>query len=88
MLSFICSYPTAATPVPPSKTEKSPNYPLFIGLYHYWIGTNDSEDLSFMKGDLMYIINHVNNDWWYARKKFSGEEGYIPSNYVTKYTST
>ena len=32
----------------------------------------------------MYIIND-DDDWWWARLKDSGEEGYIPSNYVTEY---
>jgi hypothetical protein len=45
------------------------------------------EDLSFMKGDLMYIIDHINDDRWYARKMYGGEEGCIPSNYVTEYRS-
>jgi hypothetical protein len=45
------------------------------------------EDLSFMKGDLMYIIDHKDDDRWYARKKDGGEEGCIPSNYVIEYKS-
>jgi hypothetical protein len=65
--------------------EKSPNHPICIGLYNY--SAREFEDLSFTKGDLMYIIDHKDGDWWYARKKDSGEEGYIPSNYVTEYMS-
>jgi fyn-related kinase len=38
-----------------------------------------------MKGDLMDIINNVDGDWWFACKKNSGEEGYVPSNYVAEY---
>ena len=49
--------------------------------------TRVAEDLSFMKGDLMYIINDSDGDWWFARKKDGGEEGYVPSNYVTDYMS-
>jgi hypothetical protein len=44
------------------------------------------EDLSFMKDDLMYIIDD-RTDWWYAKKKDGGEEGYVPSNHVTEYRS-
>jgi hypothetical protein len=41
-----------------------------------------------MKGDLMYIIDHKHDDWWWARKKDGGEEGCIPSNYVTEYVGS
>ena len=37
-----------------------------------------------MKGDLMYIVNNY-GDWWWARLKDSGREGYIPSNSVANY---
>ena len=77
--------PTAATPDPPPKTETSPNYPVYVGLYNYFAKTPDN--LSFVKGDLMYIINADDGDWWFARMKDSGKEGYIPSNYVTEYGS-
>ena len=30
----------------------------------------------------MYIINDKEGKWWFARNKDSGEEGYIPSNFV------
>ena len=33
----------------------------------------------------MYIINSNEGDWWHARSKDSGNEGYIPNNYVTEY---
>jgi hypothetical protein len=36
----------------------------------------------------MYIIDHKHDDWWWARKKNGGEEGFIPSNYVTEYRSS
>ena len=36
----------------------------------------------------MYIIDDKDGDWWWARKKDGGKEGYIPSNYVmTEYMS-
>ena len=35
----------------------------------------------------MYIINTDEDDWWFARSKDSGKEGYIPSGYVTEYKS-
>lgn len=36
----------------------------------------------------MYIIDDKDDERWYARKKDSGEEGYIPSNHVTEYESS
>ena len=65
--------------------EASPNHPVCIGLYDY--SSRKGQDLSFMKGDLMYIINDKQDKWWFARKKDGGEEGYIPSNFVTEYKS-
>jgi hypothetical protein len=41
-----------------------------------------------MKGDLMYLINDEDDYWWWVCKKNGGEEGYIPSNYVTEYVSS
>ena len=39
-------------------------------------------DLELKEGELMHIINTDEGDWWWARSKDSGKEGYIPSNYV------
>ena len=59
--------------------------PLCVGRYDYSART--AEDLSFKKGDLLYILNTDDGDWWYARAKHSGQEGYIPSSYVGEYNS-
>ena len=40
--------------------------------------------MNFKKGELLYIINSSEGVWWYARSKHSGQEAYIPSNYVTE----
>lgn len=74
-------------PPPPPKPEPLPpqNYPIYVGKYDYDSRTDD--DLSFKKGDLMYIISTDEGDWWFARSKDSGREGYIPSNYVAEYKS-
>ena len=45
------------------------------------------DHLNFKKGDLMYIINTEDEDWWYAQLKDTDTEGYIPSNYVAKWKS-
>ena len=70
-------------PPPPPKPE--PSYPVFIGKYDYDCRTDD--DLSFNKGDLLYIISTDEGDWWFARSKENGKEGYIPSNYVAEWKS-
>ena len=59
--------------------------PLFIAKYDYSARTDG--DLGFKRGDLLYIINSDDEDWWLARAKHSGQEGYIPSNYVVEYKS-
>lgn len=77
----------AGPPPPPPKPELPPptNYPVYVGKYDYDSRTDD--DLSFKKGDLMYIISTDEGDWWFARSKDGGKEGYIPSNYVAEYKS-
>lgn len=77
----------AGPPPPPPKPEQAPpvNYPIYVGKYDYDSRTDD--DLSFKKGDLMYIISTDEGDWWFARAKDGGKEGYIPSNYVAEFKS-
>lgn len=76
-------------PPPPQTLPKPPppevNYPVYVGKYDYDSRTDD--DLSFRKGDLMHIISTDEGDWWFARSKDGGKEGYIPSNYVAEWKS-
>ena len=58
---------------------------LFVAKYDYSARTNG--DMSIKRGDLLYIMNSDDEDWWLARAKHSGQEGYIPSNYVAEYKS-
>lgn len=58
---------------------------IYIALYDYDTGAND--DLRFHKNDLLEIIDDTQGDWWLARSKSSGEQGYIPSNYVAEWKS-
>ena len=66
-------------------SEVEQKFSLFVGKHNYSARTD--EDLSFEKGDLLYIMNSNDIDWWYAKSKSTGKEGYIPSNYVAKYKS-
>ena len=70
---------------PPNIPPPEPNVPVYIAKYDYDSRTDD--DLSFKKGDLMYIISTEEGDWWYARHKTNGQEGYIPSNYIAEWKS-
>ena len=65
--------------------QKEPSHPLFVGKYDYSSRTDD--DLSFKKGDLLYILNTDEGDWWYAKSKDTHQEGYIPNNYIAEYKS-
>ena len=76
----------AQPPVPQYKPAiPELNYPVFVGKYDYDSRTDD--DLSFRKGDLLYIVSTDEGDWWFARSKENKREGYIPSNYVAEWKS-
>ena len=76
---------TAPRPLP-DPTESTPSsVKVFVALYDYDARTD--EDLSFKKGEHLYIINDTQGEWWFARSHASKLEGYIPSNYVAKLQS-
>ena len=60
-------------------------YPLFVAIYDYSV--EEDKYLGFKKGDLLYIMNTDEGDWWFAKSKHTGQEGYIPNNFVTEYKS-
>ncbi len=68
-------------------SPESPSHlePIFVGKYDYGSGTDD--ELGFKKGDLLCIIRADEEDWWFARSKDTGKEGYIPSNHVAEWKS-
>ena len=66
--------------IPPPPTV--PNFPTFVAKYDY--ERQFVDDLSFKKGDLLYIIGTERQDWWYAQHKETGVEGLVPSNYITQ----
>ena len=85
LLSSATPPPSVSEELPESPPQKESNHPLFVGKYDYFSRAND--ELSFKKGDLLYILNTDEGDWWFARSKDTGQEGYIPSNYVAEYKS-
>ena len=58
---------------------------MFVGKYDYDSRTDD--DLSFKKGDLLYIVSTDDEDWWFGESVATGKEGYIPSSYVAEWES-
>ena len=68
-------------PKPKPKPRLS-KYPLYVAKYDF--SSEGDKYLSFKKGDLFYMLNTVEGDWWFVRAKRSGQEGYIPNNYVAK----
>ena len=58
---------------------------MFVGIHDY--DSRADDDLSFKKGDLLYIISTDDEDWWFAQSMIAGKEGYIPSNHVAKWGS-
>jgi hypothetical protein len=66
------------TPEPPSPGPKTA---LYLALYDYDERTH--EDLSFKKGEILEVnVEDLGADWWRAKSKETGAEGFIPSNYV------
>ena len=58
---------------------------MFVGKWDY--ESRIDCDLSFKKGDLMYIIDTDEGDRWFAQSMTTGMEGYIPSNHVAEWGS-
>ncbi|KAB5546768.1 hypothetical protein PHYPO_G00075740 [Pangasianodon hypophthalmus] len=66
--------------LPPEEEEQDPKEEVVIALYDFE-GT-ESQDLTLRQGEEYVIIERCDVNWYKARNKY-GEEGYIPSNYVT-----
>jgi hypothetical protein len=68
-------------PVANVNAESLATNPIFLrALFSFDRQTTD--DLSFKKGDRLFLIRHPRGDWWYAKHMETQEVGYIPSNYV------
>ncbi|VDD95015.1 unnamed protein product [Enterobius vermicularis] len=55
--------------------------PVLVALYGY--ESRADGDLSFRKGDIMYLLDSSNSDWWYVCH-VKGGTGYVPRNFVAK----
>ena len=68
-------------PSPPIDEPVTPGQaPLYVAKYDYDARTD--EDLGFKKGELLYILDDSEGNWWKARSKASNKEGYVPNNYI------
>ena len=74
-----------ASKVAPKPIPDVSQYPLYKGKYDFSL--ENDKYLSFKKGDLMYILNNVEGDWWFAWSKRTGQEGYVPYNYVAAFNT-
>ena len=66
-----------AAKIPPEAQGKE----VLIALYAY--ESRADGDLSFRKGDIMYLLDASNSDWWYVCHA-NGGTGYVPRNFVAK----
>lgn len=51
-----------------------------IALFEY--EANRSDELSFVRGDLMKLLYKDSPNWWFGEMVVGGKQGYFPSNYV------
>ena len=58
------------------------DHPVYMGRYDF--SSDDDRYLSFKKGDLMYLLNTIEGDWWFAKSKHTGQEGYVPNSYIVE----
>ncbi|XP_026508604.1 tyrosine-protein kinase HCK [Terrapene carolina triunguis] len=72
----------ASSATQPHPADGSDDY-IVLALYDYEAIHN--EDLSFHKGDQLKVLEK-SGEWWRA-KALTGQEGYIPSNYVARVNS-
>lgn len=68
-----------------TKKWKEVTFPVYVAKYDY--NSRTDEDLSFKAGDHIYIISTGEGDWWFARSKVTGYEGYVPSNFLAEIKS-
>ena len=53
---------------------------IVVALYNYQ--GSEHGDMTFVKGDIMEIVDDSDPDWWLAKNLNSGAAGHIPRNYV------
>lgn len=69
-------------PPPPSRPGKT-EIAVCTALHAYT--AQQPDELSFVEGAVIYVLNKDNKDWWKCR--CDGSEGLVPSNYVGEKTT-
>lgn len=86
--AFVSTGTKSRPPLPTVPQDAPPKSPtagvrLYVALFDYDART--AEDLTFKKGDYLEVKpENTAFDWWHAKSRSSGKEGYIPSNYVAE----
>ncbi|XP_038077663.1 osteoclast-stimulating factor 1-like [Patiria miniata] len=70
--------PARSAPPPPKPVPKPGQVKVFRSLYNYQ--AQHSDELTFEEGDLLYVTDMSNKDWYKAR--CGKKSGLIPSNYI------
>merc|ERR1719481_668650 len=63
---------------PPKPVPKPRNVKVMRAIYTY--RAEEEDELSFSEGDILYILDQQDTDWWRARCK--GKEGLVPVNHL------
>jgi len=66
------------TSKPPKPATRPRNTKIMTAIHDY--AANEADELSFKAGDIVYVLDMADTDWWKARVK--GKEGQVPSNYL------
>ncbi|XP_057710570.1 tyrosine-protein kinase Tec isoform X2 [Corythoichthys intestinalis] len=75
------SYGRHLQPPPLEARDGDPAEETVVALYDF--SSNEPHDLTLVKGNEYVIVERCDVNWYKARNQ-NGEEGYIPSNYVTE----
>eukprot|EP00116_Pleurobrachia_bachei_P019117 sb/3479379/ len=67
-----------------SHIKENPQRPIFIALYDYDARSDD--DLSFVKGEKLEVLDAMEGDWWNVVSLLTGRAGFVPSNYLADAT--
>src|SRR6202040_982603 len=79
------SYSSADTPSPPSTSGLQ--WILFSALCLYDFESNDPDQLSFRKNDILHIVKLEETGWWAAVGQNGSQVGWIPSAFVAELDS-
>jgi len=72
--------PPTPQPLPPTPAEQpEPNFKFYVAIFDYV--TRTPQDLPFMRGDKLKILEEKADGWWLAENA-AGQQGYVPKNHI------